>query len=198
MNRSLSIYGFLPMLMVIALGALPTNCGVRWRSHGIPAAIGAEQNAVCAGTESLSSGAKYASIPESDIDAAASPAASRRTPPSLWIWEGTRFHPADFRSSFKTRSSAKGSGSGNTANAKSCPAKGLKTAINLSCCSGDREHGSLNLARRKGCFRRCPRSARVGLLRLSRMRSSSLPVTSTEPSAQTISEWVRSTIHAGV
>ncbi len=135
------------MLMVIALGFLPANCGVRWREHGIPAAVSAKQNALCAGTESISSGARYASIPESDIDAADSPAASSRTPVSLCIWEGTRFHPADFRSSLKIRSNAKASGSGNTANAKFCPAKGFKAAINFSCCSGDRDRGSLSFAR---------------------------------------------------
>ena len=129
------------------MGTLPANCGVRWRSHEIPAAISAEQHAVCAGADSVSSGAKYASIPESDIDAADSPAASSKTPPSFCIWEGTRFHPADFRSSFKTRSSAKGSGSGNTANAKFCPAKGFKAEINFCCSSGNMDRGCLNLAR---------------------------------------------------
>src|SRR5436853_1222299 len=136
------------MLMVIALGVLPASCGVRWRSQEIPAAIRPEQNAIWAATDSVSSGARYAAIPESDIDAADSPSASINTPPeSLWICEGTRFQPADFKTSFKTRSSVRGSGSGNTANAKFCPAKGFNAVLNSACCFGDRERGCLNFSK---------------------------------------------------
>jgi hypothetical protein len=140
-------YGFFPMLIVIAKGAFPASCGVRCVSQWIPAATSAEQKADCAGTDAMSSGAIYASIPESNIVAAVSPAASTLTPPALSICDGTRFHPADFASVSNSLSSANGSGSGNTAKAKFCPAKGFKTAINLFCCSGDRVRGSLNFTR---------------------------------------------------
>lgn len=140
-------HGFLPTPMVIAIGVFPANCGVRWVSHWIPAAIRAEQKAICAGTDSWSSGPIYAVIPESDIVAAVSPATSITTPPTLSICDGTRFHPVAFKIVSKTMSSANGSGSEKTAPAKFWPAKGFKAAINLSCCSGDRDRGCLNLAR---------------------------------------------------
>jgi hypothetical protein len=140
-------HGFLPTLMVIALGVFPANCGVRWFSQWMPAATSAAQKACCADTDSLSSGAIYASIPESDMVAAVSPAASTRTPPVLSICDGTLFHPDDFNSESSSLSKASGSGSGKTAKAKFCPAKCFVSAISLSCCSRDRKRGCLNLAR---------------------------------------------------
>jgi hypothetical protein len=98
-------------------------------------------------TDSMSSGAMYAVTPESNIVAADSPAASVKTPPCLSICDGTRFQPADSNSPSKSLANASGSGSGKTAKAKFCPAKDFVSAINLSCCSGDRDRGSLNLAR---------------------------------------------------
>ena len=139
--------GFLPMLIVMALGVFPVNWGVLCVSQWIPASLSAEQIAICAGTDSTSSGAIYASIPESDTSAADSPAASTLTPPSLSICDGTRFHPADFKVASNILRNANGSGSGKTAKAKFCPAKGFKTAINLFCCSDDKDRGCLNLAR---------------------------------------------------
>ncbi len=107
----------------------------------------AEQKAACAGTDSMSSGAIYAVIPESNIVAADSPATSTKTPPGLSICDGTRFHSADLKLASNTVSNANGSGSGYTAQAKFCPAKGSKATLNLSCCSGDKDRGCLNLAR---------------------------------------------------
>ena len=52
-----------------------------------------------------------------------------------------------FKTSFKTRSSVRGSGSGNTANAKFCPAKGFNAVLNSACCFGDRERGCLNFSK---------------------------------------------------
>ncbi len=147
MGRTQYRYGFLPTLIVMALGVFPDNCGVRWVSQAIEAALSAEQRAICAGTDSLSSGAIYRSIPESDIVAADSPAALTITPPVLCICEATLFHPDDFKSESKSLSSANGSGSENTPKAKFCPANGFDAAINLSCCSGDNVLGSLNFFR---------------------------------------------------
>ena len=78
----------------------------------MPAALSSEQKAICADTDSVSSGAMYASIPESNIVAADAPAISTSTPPVLSICDGIRFQPADFKTTSKTLSNANGSGSG--------------------------------------------------------------------------------------
>ena len=122
-------YGFNPMLMSIALGVLSRSCSVKLFRQVIPAALRTLLRAASATAASRLSGPMDAFTPDPYVAPAVFPAASMVI---VLIWDDTLSHPADFSTASRVLRSATGSGFGDTAKLKFCPANSFSAAMILS------------------------------------------------------------------
>ncbi len=139
-------YGFLPTLIVIALGVLPVNSIKKCGEQGIPWCVKTPASAANALVAPESSGAINTRTPGSYVMPAVTPATSTTTAP---ICDSIRIHSADFNIASKVRARSSDSGSENTQNANRWPPKNFITEVIFSCCSGSSVLGCFNLANSK-------------------------------------------------